>query len=283
MRKMKRSMKLTAMLLFLVTFSFAGCTTKNQVSANAEGSGLNQLLNKKWKLVSMGTAGSEDPIINNTSITVEFGADNRLHGSGGCNRYFGGYEVGAGNSLSIKDMGSTRMMCPEGIMTQEDRYFTALGSASVFKVEGHKLLIFYDNGSQVLNFISGLAASKVETFLVESSSPIAFAEFNQRLSQEASEGKVWVQDPIRIALEFMGSRHEPRVNIQREDQGGEVAHSTTVTVVEDGYLDDSVRGTWTRFKMKRNDNRTWRIVDVQRAYRCWRGHHEDSYSAQPCL
>jgi hypothetical protein len=157
-----------------------------------------------------------------------------------------------------------------------------LGNASAFKVESHKLQVFYDNGSQVLNFISGLAESKVESFLVESSSPIAFAEFNQRLSQETNKGKAWVQDPIQVVMEFMGSRHSPRVNIQREDQGAEVAHSTTVTVVEDGYLDDSVRGTWTRFKMKRTDNRMWRVVDIQRAYRCWRGHHKDSYSAQPC-
>lgn len=279
---MKKSIKLTVILVLLVTFNFVGCTTKREVSANAEVSGVSQLLNNKWKLLSMGKPGSEDPIASETTIIVEFGADNRLYGSGGCNRYFGGYAVGAGNSLSITDIGSTRMMCPEGIMSQEDRYFAALGNASAFRVEGHKLQVFYDNGSQVLTFISGFAESKVESFLVESSSPITFAEFNQRLSQEAREGKAWVQDPIRVSLEFMGSRHSPRVNIQREDQGGEVAHSTTVTVVEDGYLDDSVRGAWTRFTMKRTDSRTWRVVDIQRAYRCWRGHHKDSYSARPC-
>jgi len=174
------------------------------------------------------------------------------------------------------------MMCPEGIMRHEDLYFAALGNASAYEVEGNKLKLFYDNGRQVLNFIAATAELNVKSFSVESSSPIAFAEFNQRLSQEASEGKSWVQDPIRVALEFMGSRHSRRVNIQREDQGGEVAHSTTVIVVEDGYLDDSVRGTWTRFKMKRTDSRAWRVVDIQRAQRCWRGHHKDSYSAQPC-
>ena len=282
MIKMKKSMKLTVILVLFVTFGFAGCTIKKEVSANAEVSGVSQLLHKKWKLLSMGTPGSEELIPSGNTIIVEFGADNRLYGSGGCNRYFGGYAVGAGNSLSITDIGSTRMMCPESIMTQENRYLAALGNASAFKVESHKLQVFYDNGSQVLNFISGLAEFKIKNFLVESSSPIAFAEFNQRLSQEASEGKLWVQDPIRVALEFMGSRHSPRVNIQREDQGAEVAHSTTVTVVEDGYLDDSVRGTWTRFKMKKTDSQTWRVVDIQRAYRCWRGHHKDSYSAQPC-
>jgi heat shock protein HslJ len=282
MIRMKKSMKLTTIFVLLMIFSFAGCTAKREVSANAEVSGVSQILHKKWKLLSMGTPGSEDSISPDTTIIVEFGADNRLYGSGGCNRYFGGYAVGPGNSLSITDIGSTRMMCPEGIMRQEDRYFEALGNASAFRVENHKLQVFCDNGSRVLNFISGFAESKVESFLVESSSPITFAELNQRLSQEASEGKAWVQDPIRVALEFMGSRHSPRVNIQGEDQGGEVAHSTTVVVVEDGYLDDSVRGTWTRFKMKRTDSRTWRVVDIQRAYRCWRGHHKDSYSAQAC-
>ena len=128
-----------------------------------------------------------------------------------------------------------------------------------------------------------LSGNGRERFLVESSRPLSFAAFNKSLGDAAGKGKSWVHDPIRVVLEYMDSRGSRLVNIQREDESGEAADSTTVTIVEDGYLDDSVRGTWTRFKMVRVDDHTWRITDIQRAYRCWRGHHKDSYSAQPCI
>ena len=117
---------------------------------------------------------------------------------------------------------------------------------------------------------------------VESFRAVAYGAFNQRLSEAAAKGESWVHDPVRIGLEFLGSRGSPRVDIRRQDQNGEAARLTTVTIVEDGYLDDSVRGTWTWFKMTRLDDNTWRLVDVRRAFRCWRGHHQDSYSAQLC-
>jgi len=57
---------------------------------------------------------------------VRFAEDGRLHGSGGCNRYFAAYEIGPGDSLNIKNIGSTRMACPQDVMDQEMRYFEAL-------------------------------------------------------------------------------------------------------------------------------------------------------------
>jgi len=119
-------------------------------------------------------------------------------------------------------------------------------------------------------------------FRVESHSSLSSASFNKRLSNAAEEGEPWARDPIRIALEFMNSQGARSVKIDREDQGGEAHASTRVTVVEDGYLDDSVRGSWTRFTMKRLDDGPWRIANIQKAYRCWRGHHQESYSARLC-
>jgi hypothetical protein len=117
---------------------------------------------------------------------------------------------------------------------------------------------------------------------VESSSPLSSASFNERLSNEADKGEPWVRDPVRIALEFMDSQGARSVKIDREDQGGEAPGSTKVTVIEDGYLDDSVRGSWTEFTMKRHGDGSWRIADIQKAYRCWRGPNKESYSARLC-
>ncbi len=115
--------------------------------------GVRELMNKRWALRSFGTEDSEDPLLPRTSISLEFAADGKLHGSGGCNRYFAAYEIGPGDSLKIKSIGSTRMACPQEFMDQELRYFEALQSVSVFKVENELLQLFCGTGRQVLNFI----------------------------------------------------------------------------------------------------------------------------------
>jgi len=121
-----------------------------------------------------------------------------------------------------------------------------------------------------------------EEFLIESSKTLSFMEFNKSLSVAAEKGESWTHDPIRIALEFTDSAGARLVKIWRKDGRGEMQNSTTVTIVEDGYLDDSIRGTWTQFKMTRGDGNTWRIDNIQRGYRCWRGQSKNCYSAKRC-
>jgi heat shock protein HslJ len=109
-------------------------------------------MDRKWTLQSFGTMGSEEGLVPNTEITIEFSADGKIHGSGGCNRYFSAYEFGANGSLKIKPIGSTQMACPEEIMAQEMNYFKALQGVSAFKVKSQVLRLFYDTGDRVLNF-----------------------------------------------------------------------------------------------------------------------------------
>ena len=110
------------------------------------------LMDRKWTLQSFGTMGSEEGLVPDTEITIEFSADGRIHGSGGCNRYFSSYEFGADGSFKIKPIGSTQMACPEEIMDQEMNYFKALQGVSAFKLKSQVLQLFYDTADRVLNF-----------------------------------------------------------------------------------------------------------------------------------
>ena len=129
--------------------------TRNYVlrGTNLVIAGVRELMKRKWALRSFGVKDSEDPLLPRTSISLEFAADGKLNGSGGCNRYFAAYEMGPGDSLKIKSIGSTRMACPQEFMDQELRYFEALQSVSLFKVENELLQLFFGTGGQVLNFI----------------------------------------------------------------------------------------------------------------------------------
>ncbi len=100
------------------------------------------LENRVWVLESYGEPGNPKAVVPDTKVTIEFkSAESNIAGSGGCNRYFGGYEVNK-NKLTIKPpIGSTRMACPEPVMDQEQEYFTLLGTTETFKIQNGKLTI----------------------------------------------------------------------------------------------------------------------------------------------
>ena len=81
-------------------------------------------------------------IIDGSNIELRFGTDGRISGSTGCNRIIGGFTL-TGEGLSMSQMGSTMMACPEALMTQERRVLDALSAVRRFDIDetGALLLI----------------------------------------------------------------------------------------------------------------------------------------------
>jgi uncharacterized lipoprotein YbaY/heat shock protein HslJ len=81
--------------------------------------------------------------ISGTEITALF-EGGQLSGSAGCNTYFGTYVTSSSrgqNTISVSELGTTRMMCAEEIMEQEQEYLAALQSATNYSIEGAMLEI----------------------------------------------------------------------------------------------------------------------------------------------
>jgi heat shock protein HslJ len=153
------------------------------------------LLHREWELVSMGSAGSEESLGDAATITLEFTKDGRLHGSAGCNRYFGGYEFDAGNSLSIGNTGSTMMMCSDEIMSWEVRYLQALENISSYRIDDNRLILFTEEGQEALVLApkeSALQpeAEKEKESAVESSRDVPLDSLNGRLKMGALMGEL---------------------------------------------------------------------------------------------
>ena len=89
-----------------------------------------------WQLSDIG----DKAIDNNIITTLVFGDDNKISGNGGCNNYFGTYDLYS-NGITISDIGSTRKMCSEEIMEQEMTYLDILGKAKSIKFNDYKLEI----------------------------------------------------------------------------------------------------------------------------------------------
>lgn len=110
----------------------------------------NDLAGTSWELKSAEGSGMTLSPIEGSTITLAFGADGQLSGSGGCNSYGGDYEADAA-SLSIDAVVSTQRACTDtGITEQERLYLTALDAVQSYQVTESELRLMLNDG--VLRF-----------------------------------------------------------------------------------------------------------------------------------
>ena len=87
---------------------------------------------------------TDQPLLPDTTITIEFSADGQVNGSAGCNSYFGSYSLDS-DSLITSPIGSTQMWC-EGIMEQESAFLQMLQTATGLTVTETELTIHTPDG-----------------------------------------------------------------------------------------------------------------------------------------
>lgn len=99
--------------------------------------------------------GGVASLVEGTVVTAEFGTDGRVAGSGGCNRFSGGYTL-QGNSLAIGPVASTKMAClePEGVGQQESAYFAALARVASWSFRDDRLQLRDADGALQVEFRS---------------------------------------------------------------------------------------------------------------------------------
>jgi hypothetical protein len=120
--------------------------------------------------------------------------------------------------------------------------------------------------------------------VVESWDTLAVVEFNSRIEEAAGQGETWMDDPVEMVDRFIwggiGGRH-----IWLEMQGNrlEGPDSTVITLVRDGFADDSIRGDWHKIVLYKLPDGSWRLAEARRAFRCYRGHQKNSYGRRLCL
>lgn len=105
-----------------------------------------QLVGPLWLLLGYGDALNPTVVEPGTTVTAQFAEDGELNGFGGCNNFFGTYEL-AGEEISVGPLGSTMMACENGL-DQETTVLAALQQAYkvAFSPQG-RLEVFYDSAS----------------------------------------------------------------------------------------------------------------------------------------
>jgi heat shock protein HslJ len=101
------------------------------------------LLGTSW--IAESIAG--EAVAEGVASTLNFEAEDRVTGNGGCNDYFGSWGFD-GDAIAFGHMGASRAMCPEPQMGQEDAFMEALTMAERFEISDGKLMIYSEGMDQ---------------------------------------------------------------------------------------------------------------------------------------
>ncbi len=97
-------------------------------------------------------AGSEWGIQGQDEPFVQFGAGGEINGSGGCNNFFGTYELN-GERLIIGPLASTKKACMGPKMDQEYKFLDALKNAHHVQATHKAMVVYAENGDTLLELI----------------------------------------------------------------------------------------------------------------------------------
>lgn len=83
-----------------------------------------------------------------SALTLRFD-DGEISGDSGCNRFNGSYTI-EGDRISMGPLMSTRRLCPEPLMDQEQLFLAALQSAVRWQIDGNTLDMHQEGGSRAI-------------------------------------------------------------------------------------------------------------------------------------
>jgi heat shock protein HslJ len=93
---------------------------------------------KEWQLSQLG----DQAVAADAGVTLVFGEEGKLSGSGGVNRFGGKYELKADGQVTIQNIFSTRMAAlDKDVMNRETQFFQLLGKAKRAVLSEGKLVI----------------------------------------------------------------------------------------------------------------------------------------------
>jgi hypothetical protein len=124
-----------------------------------------------------------------------------------------------------------------------------------------------------------IAVSHPESFRTENVEP-----FNDRIEEAERKGETWPRDPILIVFNLLRiSSDEARtMSMTKESSPAENPDRVTLSIFREGLLDDSIRGDWHYFELRKTNNRGWRVTAIRRAFLCRRGSQVDKMGGEPC-
>ncbi|HET8986818.1 MAG TPA: META domain-containing protein [Trueperaceae bacterium] len=233
----------------------------------------------EWLVVSFTTPGGPFELLPGDLAFFKLRPDGALAGTAGCNQMSSFVTFGEAGSVSFGPVIATRMACAEPQMAQEFAIVDALEQFTHYTIDGPNLELSGGGYVMVLaprspgGSAPGVAHSmggQMADALDHGKAVARYAAaFNDAVAAAASAGAEWPSDPIRVALAFLELKGAPNTMITRADFGQENATRTRVSVIEDGFLDDSVAGLEQHVTLDLVDG-VWVVGSYEGAWLCRR-------------
>ncbi|RVT76636.1 META domain-containing protein [Flavobacterium sufflavum] len=132
---------LTTISLFSLLLLFTSCcTSKKSISENTVSpKESTEIIEKYWKLIEIkGQKVTADDFASKEPHLILKSTDNRVSGNGGCNSFFGTYELQTDvNRISFSKIGSTKMACMKA--TVENDFLNVLETVDNYTVKNDTL------------------------------------------------------------------------------------------------------------------------------------------------
>lgn len=121
-------------------------------------------------------------------------------------------------------------------------------------------------------------------FALKKDETLDIATYNRTIINAARQNQPWVRSPMETAVRLAGEFTEMRSRtLEMQTPSAEGGDKLTLTVTNEGLLDDSVRAERFIFELEKNRSGIWLVTSARKSWACWPGRGHEDFSAAPCL
>ncbi len=133
-------------VLFLAGIAFVTMQGKQLGQLGSSGAEITAI---KWRAVSIG----DEAIPANSGIYIRFEVDGSIEGNAGCNGFFGSLEQ-RDSGVGVGPLGTTRMACPDPIMSREMSFIDAVQKTASFQSTSDSLSLLDEESDVLVEFVA---------------------------------------------------------------------------------------------------------------------------------
>ena len=133
-------------VLFLGGIAFVTMQGKQLGQIGSSGAEITAI---KWRAVLIG----DEAIPANSGIYIRFEVDGSIEGNAGCNGFFGSLEQ-RDSGVGVGPLGTTRMACPDPIMSREMSFIDAVQKTASFQSTSDSLSLLDEESDVLVEFVA---------------------------------------------------------------------------------------------------------------------------------
>jgi len=104
---------------------------------------------------------------------------------------------------------------------------------------------------------------------------------NTKIQQAYKENLTWVRNPELYVFNLINLTSLRKIAYEYSTDNIKSPQKINLSIMRDGFLDDSVRGDIQKIKLSKNSKGKWKVISIKKAISCWR-RDKLIYSSELC-